>query len=77
MFIKKINNMKKANTYFLKAYQINVARKNKAEILNSLSKLAGNLFMLDTVEARKKYLEVCKLATEIGSKVEALYANLN
>lgn len=74
---KKDKQYEKANTYFLKAYQINVARKNKAEILNSLSKLAGNLFMLDTVEARKKYLEVYKLATEIGSKVEALYANLN
>lgn len=74
---KKDKQYQKANNYFLQAYQLNVARKNKSDILNSLSKLAGNLFALDSAEARKKYLEVYKLAVEIGSKVEALYANLN
>lgn len=67
----------KANEYYLKAYQLNLNQKNKSKILRSLMKLASNAYTFDTALARVYYTKSFNLANEIGSKTDALYANLN
>lgn len=67
----------KAFQYYQQAHTLNLNRKNKAELLNSLMKLSSVTFYFDTAASRLHYLEAYQMAKSIGSKSDALYAALN